>query len=104
MGTTTFREVLIEFQDWRSHRPRELTTGFNTHDVTGLGLIIEMQLETTSLKLPQNTLDTPLDGRMIGANASDEFLNDGPKRCWRKCAVWDAHRISGLRASNLQAG
>ena len=38
------------------------TTGLCRHDVTGLGLVIEIQLDPTSVKLPQHAFDTPLDG------------------------------------------
>ncbi len=49
---------------------------FNGHNVTGLGLVIEMEFDTSSRQLLQHTLDTPLDRRMVGAVASDEFLNN----------------------------
>ena len=59
-----------------------------------MGLVIEMQLDATVLKLLQHTLDALLDARMIRAIASNEFLNNGVKRCWCELCVWDAHRFS----------
>ena len=64
------------------------------HDVTGLGFVIEVQLDTTSLKLPQYVLDATLDEGMIGAIASDELLNNRPKRGWRQAGVWDTHFVT----------
>ena len=53
-----------------------------------------MQLDTTSLKLPQHNLDSPLDGRMVRAVASDKLLDNGAERRWRQSRMGDAHRIS----------
>jgi len=72
-------------------------TVFDRHDVAGFGLVIEMQLDPTCLKLPQHILDSPLDGRIVCAVASDEFLDDGSERRWRQIRVWDTHRISLLQ-------
>ena len=58
----------------------KISTAFDRHDVAGLGLVIEMQLDPTSIKLPQYTLDSPLDRRIIGAIASDEFQNNRSER------------------------
>ena len=58
--------------------PSRITAAFNRHDVTGFGLVVEMQLGLTSLKLPQHTLDSPLDRRIVRAVASNEFLDYGP--------------------------
>ena len=69
-------------------------TAFERHDVTGFGMAIEMHLDQTSIKLPQHILDSPLDARIVSAVTSDEFLDNGPKRCWRQFCVWDTHRIS----------
>ena len=57
-----------------------IATVFDRHDVAGLGLVIEMQLDPTCIKLPQYTLDSPLDRRIIGAIASDEFQNNRSER------------------------
>lgn len=53
-----------------------------------------MQFGTTIRKLSQNGFDASLDGRMICAVASDKFLNNCPKRRWRKFRVRDKHRHS----------
>jgi hypothetical protein len=72
------------------HRWRIFTI-FDRHDVASLGLVIEMQLDSTSFKLPQHILDSLLDGRIVGAVASDEFLDNGTERGWRQFRVWDTH-------------
>jgi hypothetical protein len=59
-----------------------------------VSVFIEMQLGTTSLQLPQHTLDAPSDRRIVSAVASDKFLNDGSERNGRQLRVWDAHRTS----------
>ena len=59
-----------------------ISTVFDRHDVAGFGLVIEMQLDPTSLKLPQHILDSSLDGRIVRAVARDEFLDDGTERRW----------------------
>jgi len=69
-------------------------TGFGWHDVARLGVFIEMQLDTTSFQLPQHTLNSPFDGRVVSAVASDEFQNDGSERHRCQFRVWDAHRTS----------
>ena len=51
-----------------------------------------MQFDTTSLKLPQNILDAPIDGRMLRTIASHKFLDNGPERRWRQLGVWNTHR------------
>jgi hypothetical protein len=55
-------------------------TVFDGHDVAGFGLGMEMQLDTTSIKLPQYILDSLLDRRIVSSVASDEFLDNGPER------------------------
>ena len=66
----------------------------NRHNVAGLRGVIKMQLDSADLKLPQHILDSTLDGRIVRAVASDEFLDDGMERSWRQFRVWDTHRIS----------
>jgi hypothetical protein len=80
--------TIIRVVRWR------IFDGFDRHDVTGLGLVVEMQLDSASLKLLQHIFDARLDGRMVRAVASDELLDDGPKCRWRQSGVWDTHRIS----------
>jgi hypothetical protein len=62
--------------------------------VTGLGLVIEMELDPTSLKLPQHIFDASLDGRMVRSVTSGEFLNNSPERRSRQFGVLNTHRIS----------
>jgi hypothetical protein len=45
----------IHFVRWR------IFIVFDCHDVAGFGSVIEMQLDPTSLKLPQHILDSPID-------------------------------------------
>lgn len=65
---------------------------FDCHDLAGFGLVIEMQLDATSFKLPQHILNAPLDGRMVRAITGDKFLDYGSQRRRRKFSVWDTHR------------
>lgn len=68
-----------------------IITVFDRHDVAGFSLVIEVQPDQTSIKLPQDTLDSPLDGGIVCAVATDEFLDDGPERRWLQFLVWDTH-------------
>ena len=77
--TGSFRDLMRASQPNVLGNPR-IVTVFHSHDVATFGLAIEMQLDSSSLKLPQHTLDALLDGRMIGAVARDEFVNNGSQR------------------------
>ena len=68
--------------------------GPDSYDIAGLGLVIEMQFDTTNVQLPQNALDAPLNGRMVCTVASDELLNNGSERRWGQFRVWDTHGLS----------
>jgi len=61
----------------------QLRRSFRFLTPRGFGLVIEMQLDPTSLKLPQHILDSPLDRRIVRAVASDEFLDNSLERRWR---------------------
>jgi len=61
------------------------------HDVAGLGVIIEMHLDSTGFEMTQHSLDPSLDGRMVCTVARDEFLDNGPQRSGRKLRVRYAH-------------
>jgi hypothetical protein len=63
-----------------------------------------MQFDPTSLKLSEHILDSPLDGRIVCAIASDEFLDNGPERRGRQIRVWDTHRISLLQKHTVAPG
>ena len=64
------------------------------HDVARFSLVIEMKLDPTNFELFQHFLNSLLDGRVIRAVATDEFLDHGPESRWRQFRMWDAHRIS----------
>jgi hypothetical protein len=85
------------FHQWRF-------AGFSGHDIAGLGLVIEVQLGATRLELPQHTLDTTLDRRMVGAVASDKFQDNRSKRRRDQYRVGDAHRKSLAEFPKLLKG
>ena len=58
-------------------RPAFRRIPFHRHNLAGLGLGIEMQLDPASVELTQDRLDSPLDRRMVRAVAGDELVDDG---------------------------
>ena len=56
---------------------RRIVPVFDVHDVTGLGLVVEVQLDPARLKLSQHTFHALRDGGMVGAIAGDELLDYG---------------------------
>ena len=86
----------IDVVRWR------IVTVYNRHNVASLGLVIEMQLDPTRLKLPEYNFDSLIDGRVVRAVASNKLLNNSPECRKRQFRVWDAHRISLLLDSWLR--
>ncbi len=93
--TGSFRDLMRASQPNVLGNPR-IVTVFHSHDVATFGLAIEMQLDSSSLKLPQHILDAPLDARIVRAIAGNEFLDDGPECRGRQFGVWDTHWLGVL--------
>lgn len=73
---------------------RRRSLGIDRHDIASLGVVIEMQFCTTSLKLSLDTRDALLDSRMVGAVTCDEFLNDRSECRWVQCRIGNVHEHS----------
>jgi hypothetical protein len=50
-----------------------------------------MQLNSSRFEMAQDSLDPPLNRRMVCTVARDEFLDNGPQRSGRKLGVRYAH-------------
>ena len=56
-----------------------------------------MQFDAADIELMQDKFDAQFDGRMVGAVACDEFLDNGPQCRGRKLQMRDAHGVRLLR-------
>jgi hypothetical protein len=62
--------------------------------VAGLGCLLKMQFDTADIELMQDQLDALFDGRMVGAIAGDEFLDNVPQCRGRQLQMGIAHSVN----------
>jgi len=76
--------VSVEFQftrRWHRYSPPSPAGGFScTGRMWQVSFFVEMQFDEHNVELPHHGFYAPLDGRMVGAVADDEFLDNSSER------------------------